>query len=171
MPTLARTFQSASTGRTGLWGSTGDLVLTTCTTPFGSMPTLARHEWSTGNPPWLDAHSRMALAGGWHIALRAMSAHWKHCALYCITRCLTSTTLLSVSTESWLRSIALTPPISPCAPPKKIFWGCLSCLLRCLASCRLSALAASSSFFGRRYSPACLQGPFPSNISSHVQES
>nr|XP_046223973.1 metal transporter CNNM4-like [Oncorhynchus gorbuscha] len=32
--------------------------------------TLSRH-----NTPWLDAHSRVALAGGWPIALRAMSAY------------------------------------------------------------------------------------------------
>ncbi|XP_071004073.1 tripartite motif-containing protein 5-like [Oncorhynchus clarkii lewisi] len=35
--------------------------------------TLSRH-----NMPWLDAHSRMALAGGWPIAHQAMSAYWRH---------------------------------------------------------------------------------------------
>ena len=58
--------------------------------------TLSRH-----NTPWLDAHSRMALVGGW-----AMSSYWRHRALDRITRCLTSTALLPVSTGCWLRSIA-----------------------------------------------------------------
>ena len=63
--------------------------------------TLSRH-----NTPWLDAHSQVALVGGWPIALWAMSAYWRHCALDRITRCLTSTTLLPVSTGNWHRSIA-----------------------------------------------------------------
>ena len=67
--------------------------------------------WSSGAQPWhhssrLDDHSRMALAGGWPIAHQAMSAYWQHRALNRITRCLTSTALLPVSTGSWLRSIA-----------------------------------------------------------------
>jgi hypothetical protein len=76
--------------------------------------TLSRH-----NRPWLDAHSRMALVGGWHIAHRAMSAYWRHCALaphntvpdqYCV----------SFGKHGELTQVyRLTPPISPCAPSKK----------------------------------------------------
>jgi hypothetical protein len=48
MPTLARHLQSAGTGRTGLWGSTGALVLSTYTSPLDCMPTLARHVQGAG---------------------------------------------------------------------------------------------------------------------------
>ena len=68
-------------------------------TAFWRLNTLGWH-----NTPWLDAHSRLALAGGWPIAHRAVSAYWRHRALDRITRCLTSTALLPVSTKSGLRS-------------------------------------------------------------------
>jgi hypothetical protein len=72
---------------------------------------LGRH-----NTRWLDAYTRMALAGGWLIAHRAMSAYWRHRALDRITRCLTSTAHKECAQVS-----NLTPPHSPCATPSQKF--------------------------------------------------
>ncbi|XP_064818607.1 uncharacterized protein LOC135536145 [Oncorhynchus masou masou] len=60
---------------------------------------------SCHNLPWLDAHSSVALAESWHIAHRAMRANGRHRALYRQMRCPNCTTLLTVSTGSWLRSV------------------------------------------------------------------
>ena len=56
--------------------------------PWAEMAYWRPNTLSRYNTPWLDAHSRMALAGSWSIAHRAMSAYWRHRVLDRITRCL-----------------------------------------------------------------------------------
>jgi hypothetical protein len=113
---------------------------------------------SRNNPSWLNAHSSSTNARSWHRVHRDVHAHRRHTAKNRITWCLTSHSLPRVSTGRLAQVYNLTPAITPYAPP-----GCLSCMLRRANSSylRRSAFVASLSCLGRRYSPACAQGPLP----------